>query len=69
MGLLFLAEMPEAALKDIFSYLDEKKAQELFHEGKAEDLVYFLDFFKVHLYLRGLFLMIFNNNLYRLSFL
>lgn len=40
-----LAEMPEAALKEFFAYIGEEKIQALFHEGKAEDLVYFLDFF------------------------
>ena len=40
-----LAEMPEAALKDFFVHASEEKIQDLFHEGKAENLVYFLDFF------------------------
>ena len=42
---LVLAEIPEAALKDLFSHIREEKVQELFNKGKAEDLVYFLDFF------------------------
>jgi len=41
-----LAEMPEVALKEFFAYMkSEEKTQSLFYEGKAEDLVYFLDFF------------------------
>ena len=40
-----LAEMPEAALKEFFTYIEDKELQALFKEGKAEDLVYFLEFF------------------------
>ena len=40
-----LVEMPQTALKDFMSHIDKEHKMALFHEGKAEDLVYFMDFF------------------------
>ena len=39
-----LVEMPQTALKDFFSHISKEHKLSLFHEGKAEDLVYFMDF-------------------------
>ena len=41
-----LVEMPESALKDLFSNMSEQRILAVFHAGKAEDIVYFLDFFE-----------------------
>ena len=38
-----LAEMPESALKELFSHISDQRMLSLFHEGTPEELVYFLD--------------------------
>lgn len=40
-----LEEMPEAALRELLIHTSEENIKTLFHKGKSEDLVYFLDFF------------------------
>ena len=40
-----LAEVPEVTLKELFAHISEEKIKALFQEGKAEDLICFLEFF------------------------